>query len=266
MKLRLLTFASLLLLAATFNSCSKNAPDTAVLDQGIPADIKAKITALGFDTDGAYPTEDGYIVENDIFLSTEDLNKPIDLNSLVIADNEQYHTTNLVTGLPRNITVRVSTTLPTSIVTATDAAIARYNSQNLQITFSRVTSGGNIVVSKAPNGAGYIASAGFPTSTGNPYSSIKFNTTYANWNANTLASIMAHEIGHCIGFRHTDYMDRSFSCGGSYYNEGSGGVGAVYIPGTATGPDAGSWMLACIGNGTNRPFNNNDVTALNYLY
>lgn len=266
MKSRLFTFAALLALAATFNSCSKNAPETAVLDQGIPAEIKAKITALGFDTDGAYPSEDGYIVENDIFLSNEDLNKPIDLKALIIADNEQYRTNNLVTGLPRNITVRVSSTLPSSIVTATDAAIARYNAQNLGLTFSRVTSGGNIVVSKAPSGSGYIASAGFPTSTGNPYSSIKFNTTYASWNANTLASIMAHEMGHCIGFRHTDYMDRSYSCGGSYYNEGASSVGAVHIPGTPTGPDAASWMLACIGNGTNRPFNNNDVTALNYLY
>ncbi len=266
MKFRLLTFASLLLLAATFNSCSKNAPETAVLDQGIPAEIKAKILALGFDTDGAYPTEDGYIVENDIFLSNEDLSKPMDLRALIVADNEQYRTTNLVTGLPRNITIRVSTTLPTSIFTATDAAIARYNAQGLQLTFSRVTSGGNIVVSKAPGGSGYIASAGFPTSTGNPYSSIKFNATYATWNANTLASIMAHEIGHCIGFRHTDYMDRSFSCGGSYYNEGASSVGAVHIPGTPTGPDAASWMLACIGNGTNRPFNANDVTALGFLY
>lgn len=39
-------------------------------------------------------------------------------------------------------------------------------------------------------------------------------------------------MGHCIGFRHTDYMNRSYSCRGSAVNEGSAGVGAVYIPGT----------------------------------
>jgi hypothetical protein len=43
-------------------------------------------------------------------------------------------------------------------------------------------------------------------------------------------------------------------------------VGAIHIPGTPTGPDPTSWMLACIGSGVNRPFNSNDVTALNYLY
>lgn len=265
MKLRLLSLASLLLLLIAFNSCSKSNP-IAVVDQGIPAELAAKINALGFDAEGAYVTEGGYIVENDIFLSNEDLNKPMDLQAMLIADNEQYRTTNLVTGLPRNITIRVASTLPTSIVTATDAAIARYNAQGLQLTFSRVTSGGNIVISKAPNGAQYIASAGFPTANGNPYNQILFNTTYANWNANTLASIIAHETGHCIGFRHTDYMNRQFSCGGSFYNEGSSGVGAIHIPGTPTTADAASWMLACIGNGTNRPFNANDIIALDFLY
>nr|MCU0383478.1 zinc-dependent metalloprotease [Cyclobacteriaceae bacterium] len=83
---------------------------------------------------------------------------------------------------------------------------------------------------------------------------------------NKSSTILAHEIGHCIGFRHTDYMDRSYSCGGATANEGASTVGAILIPGTPSGPDAGSFMLACIGNGQNRPFNNNDKTALAFLY
>lgn len=87
-----------------------------------------------------------------------------------------------------------------------------------------------------------------------------------NPNANYLATILAHELGHCIGFRHTDYMNRAYSCGGSPTNEGASTVGAVHIPGTPTTADPNSWMLACIGSGQNRPFNANDKTALNYLY
>ena len=78
--------------------------------------------------------------------------------------------------------------------------------------------------------------------------------------------IAVTKMGHCIGMRHTDYMDRSYSCGGAYANEGASSVGAVLIPGTPATADPNSWMLACIGNGINRPFNANDVTALNYLY
>jgi hypothetical protein len=72
-------------------------------------------------------------------------------------------------------------------------------------------------------------------------------------------------MGHCIGFRHTDYFDRSYSCGGAADNEGDGGVGAIHIPGTPTGASARSWMLAC-SDGTDRPFNADDKVALAYVY
>jgi hypothetical protein len=61
-------------------------------------------------------------------------------------------------------------------------------------------------------------------------------------------------------------MDRSYSCGGSPTNEGASTVGAIHIAGTPTGPDAKSWMLACISSGENRPFNANDKTALTTVY
>ena len=82
----------------------------------------------------------------------------------------------------------------------------------------------------------------------------------------TLITILSHEMGHCIGFRHTDYMDRSFSCNGAPVNEGAGNIGAIHIPGTPTGPDRRSWMLSCLGKNDNRPFNKNDQIALDYLY
>src|SRR5205085_2108446 len=148
--------------------------------------------------------------------------------------------------------------------TAVDAAIARYNAQNLQLTFSRVSSGENIAINTV-NGGNYIASSGFPTG-GNPYSSVTYNLHYINIGANTVTSTICHEIGHCIGFRHTDYMDRSYSCGGGYANEGASSIGAILINGTPSGPDPNSWMLACIGSGVNRPFNANDKTALYYIY
>ena len=206
----------------------------------------------------------GYIVEGDIFLNQETLNSPASHTLMRIAEVEQYRTTNLVSG-PRVITVSVSSQLPASYIAATDEALARYNAQNLTLTFQRVSSGADISLVKG-NGQ-YLASAGFPTSSGEPHNQVKVNSrAIGNQPQGTVASILAHEIGHCIGFRHTDYMDRSYSCGGSATNEGASTVGAILIAGTPSGPDAGSWMLACIGSGDNRPFNNNDRTALSTLY
>ncbi|HEV7779840.1 MAG TPA: M57 family metalloprotease [Chitinophagaceae bacterium] len=268
MKLLTKTFALLGALSLGITSCKKDAKDPApqVQSDEVSQAVKDKISALGYTSSTAQKIDEGYLVEGDIVITETDLNSVPENIFLRIADDEQYRTNNLVTGLPRNITIRVSSSLPGSYVTATNAAIARYNAQGLRVTFSRVTSGGNIVITAAPSGSGYLASAGFPSG-GNPYNSVKVNRSYLDtWNANTVASIIAHEVGHCIGFRHSDYMSRQYSCGGSPVNEGASTVGAVHIPGTPTGPAAGSWMLACIGNGVNRPFNSSDITALNYVY
>lgn len=227
----------------------------------------SQIRALGFGTTGVQRHEDGFLVEGDIVITPDMLGQKQEEKFLRVAESEQYRTTNVVTRLPRVISIRVATSLPSGYVTATNEAIARFNAENLRISFRRVTSGGNIVISKAPNGATYLASAGFPTSTGNPFNSIKVNTTgIGSQPVATVATILAHEIGHCIGFRHTDYMSRQYSCGGSPVNEGASTVGAILIPGTPSGPDPNSWMLACIGGGQNRPFNANDKVALAFVY
>ena len=258
--LKPLTF--LLIAGFAITSCKKEAKDPA--QEQISQETLAKINDHGFGTSDVQKIEEGYLVEGDIILTEEFLSTMPGGNFLRIAETEQYRTTNLVNG-PRTITVSVSSQLPSSYIAATDEALARYNAQNLTLTFQRVSSGANISLVRG-NGQ-FLASAGFPTSGGNPYGQVKVNSrAIGNQPQSTVATIIAHEIGHCIGFRHTDFADRSYSCGGAPTNEGASSVGAIYIPGTATGGDPGSWMLSCIGSGQNRPFNNNDRTALNYLY
>lgn len=264
MKKFLLFFSIFLSVGVVMVACSKTKDATA---PAVSDEVKAKVAALGFDPAGVQKHPDGYLVEGDIILTQNDLdNGHPERKSIIYANEEHYRTTNLVTGLPRTITIRVNSTLPSRYFSCMDAAITRYNNQNLRVRFSRVTSGGNIVINPAPSGSSYLASAGFPSG-GNPYWQVLVNRAYLDtWNTSTVTSILAHEVGHCIGFRHTDYMSRQYSCGGAAYNEGASTVGAIHIPGTPTGPSAGSWMLACIGNGVNRPFTSADITALNYVY
>jgi hypothetical protein len=263
MKALFKTFAAASFAALLFNSCKKESKQP--VEEEISQATLSKIQALGFGTSSVQKHEDGYMVEGDIVLTEAYLNSQSSYTLLRVGDEEQYRTTNLVKSLPRVINVSISTKLPSSYVAALDEALGRYNAERLQITFRRVSSGADIDV---VNGNGnYLASAGFPSSTGQPYGQVKVNSrAIGNQPQATVATIIAHELGHCIGFRHTDYMDRSYSCGGAPTNEGASTVGAINIPGTPTGPDARSWMLSCIGSGQNRPFNANDKTALNYLY
>jgi hypothetical protein len=240
--------------------------------QAVSSAVLSQIGARGFSTAGVRKVEGGYLVEGDILLEEEDLTSIPTSPNLRIADVEQYRTNNLVSSLPRTITI-VVTDLPDAFVQGTDEAISRYNALNLRIKFQRVTGRkADITIQgfyQAPSG-GFITlgSSGFPSKNGNPYRKISMNTHPDAYGTNPdvlyVASVIQHEVGHCIGFRHTDYMDRSFSCG-SGGDEGAGNIGAVHIPGTPTGPDKASWMLAC-SNGGDRTFNSNDVVALDYLY
>ena len=252
----------LLIAAFAITSCKKETTETP--QEEISQETLAKIANHGFGTSNVQKDEDGYLVEGDIVLTEEFLNSAPGGHYLRIANDEQYRTTNLVSGLPRTITISTSGTVNANVSSAINAAIARYNAENLTITMQRVSSGGEINI-KIVNGGNYIASAGFPSG-GDPYGTVKFNKQYQNFSLNFVTTVIAHEVGHCIGFRHTDYMNRSYSCGGSPVNEGSSGVGAIHIPGTPTGPDSGSWMLSCLSATTNRPFNNNDKAALDHLY
>lgn len=268
---------------SVFYSCDN--ADVAPQEDPISADVLTKISNLGFSTEGAMRFEQGYLVENDIYLTDGDISrmsKPNYLPSL-----EQYSTDNLVCG-PRTITVYApeegsgggkgnkggGSGYSPAMIAGLDEAISRYNAQNLTISFQRVTNstGADIVMtrlSKRDESRGVLGSAGFPSNC-EPYGQIRMSGVLeSNYGLSTdgIATIIAHEMGHCIGFRHTDFFDRSISCGGSTANEGDGGVGANHIPGTPTGASASakSWMLACT-DGGNRPFNNDDRTALDYLY
>jgi hypothetical protein len=260
----LIRTSAVLVLILVAVSCKKSALTSN--EDTISKEVLDKIYALGFSNKNVQLHEDGYLVEGDIILTPEEINgAPGEIKLLRIGTEEQYRTTNLVTALPRTITVSISNKLPASYVAALDEALGRYNALGLRIRFQRVSSGAMIDVVKG-NG-NFLASAGFPSSGGNPYNRVKVNSrAIGNQPQSTVASILAHELGHCIGFRHTDFMDRSFSCGGQPVNEGASTVGAILIPGTPSGPDPNSWMLSCIGAGQNRPFNANDKTALNFLY
>lgn len=263
MKLITKSILALFCAGSIFSSCEKS--DMAKPDNGISPTAIQQIAALGFNTNDVKKVDDGYLVEGDILLTEENLSHLPTSQEMIVAQEEHYRTTNTVSGT-RTITVSLSSGAPSYFVTATDIAIARYNAENLRLRFQRVSSNGNIRIVLYYQANNTLGSAGFPSG-GNPYGTIQMNTYWYNSSTNTsyLGSIIAHEMGHCIGFRHTDYMSRQYSCGGSSYNEGSAGVGAIHIPGTPTGPSANSWMLAC-SNGSNRPFTSNDKVALNYVY
>jgi hypothetical protein len=183
-------------------------------------------------------------------------------------DFRQYRTTNTISASVDTICVN-GATYGGTLSTALNNAIANYTNLNLWF---------NIVRTNVANGPGCDAtitanvvaggggSAGFPSG-GLPYGTINIGNQVAGYGVAVATHVITHELGHTIGFRHSDYYNRSISCGGAASNEGAAGVGAVLIPGTpGTAVFNGSVMNACFHNGSTGAWTNTDLTALNTLY
>lgn len=247
----------------------------------ISDEVRTQFRDLGFDVSDmkivkhtnpltGQPAIKHYLLEGDIAISQENFGKMLASKvHHVGAVGEQYRTNNLVSGNPRTISVigytGGSNALTTKMRTALQMAIDNYNALNMGLSFTlsfSATTNADIVVYRVSGSAG--GSAGFPSG-GNPYKWVQIFSQTNNYSTDVNEHVITHEIGHCLGLRHTDFFNRSLSCG-TGGNEGDGGYGAVHVPGTPTGYDANSIMLSCFSSSETGEFGSYDVTALEYLY
>jgi hypothetical protein len=182
---------------------------------------------------------------------------------------EQYSTTNLVASTVTKICINPTSSFSgvAALVTGLNSAVATYNAQPLRWKMAVGPTTGCSANISITTTSGTGSSAGFPSG-GKPYPGpVYIGTGTPAYGAGPTRHVIEHELGHSIGFRHTDYYNRSISCGGAASNEGTAGVGANLIPGTpSTAVLNGSVYNSCYNSGSTGVFTSSDVTALNYLY
>lgn len=196
---------------------------------------------LGYDTTGVIDMGDHYLVENDIVISKTLLSGTLPRQAY--GSNSQL----VNASKQRSMTIRIDNSVPDNNGSLdwrdeVPLAIAVYNNlATSNIRFTLVTSSTADIVIKTAS----YASAGSPAraplpSGGNPGAYVEINTSFTG----TLSSIekvytLVHELGHCIGLKHTDWYNDTVTGDGPYPAVGNS-------PNNATDEDTESIMMHSI--------------------
>ena len=219
-----LVFFGLFLMA-----CRKDVPEkTAYKDE-----IEHLVNEWGFDGSKIEVRDGNLVVEKDIAFPLANFwedygrapqNHPTD--STMVEDRRHFRKSYLVSTYSNSvrwITVAVSPDVHSNWKFAVQDAINEWNALNGKIKFQYVVANScpanGITVSGVAWGAGTFGLGSNPTSSGNPGPTLQLNTFYNsnvppppytvnNWATATMKKLVAaHELGHCIGFNHTDSFE-----------------------------------------------------------
>lgn len=280
---KLLTLITLLLI---LQNCTKNdlienqnnGSNKNVILEKTP--VVEKLLEMGFKIENIIEIEDYYVVEGDLLYSKNINDYPVNLfneNSTAKHKHSSYTVSDENIG---NITIYTnfinSTTIPENnnewnlqvIQNALDEfdlfpcigfqLVDNPEDADIQIIGVGENEFTNSVEDEWPEGGDHILAWAFgypkPPSCGKPYPLIWVNlefeyTSSPQMPVNLYRDTIIHEIGHCLGFRHTDS------------NEGN------TIPGTQYFTDPNSIMHEdLLIRDVNYTFTNNDITSLEYLY
>jgi hypothetical protein len=220
--------AAALLLAACADGPTGASPE---------ATLEQQVAAMGFRADMIEDHGDFVVVEGDIRLTKTQLRAGgVPAGGDPRQPRFQYRTTAVV-GSPKVHNVVVSLSELNSYPawqTAAREAMQHWN--GVADSYVRFVEGSPADVSVSDNcdlPANVAAQSSWPSG-GNPGPTLKVNPCFAYAvNHSQLVHIMVHELGHNIGFRHTNWTS---------LGESSAPEGAVHIPYTPIGSDAASVM------------------------
>lgn len=202
-----LTTIGIILLAA----CSKDEQEISLQDNSFETDLEIKnylIDHFQFLEQTIEETNEGFLVEGDVFFPKKDFWEKYKQPSNTSA---KHYKSKYKVSL-ETVDIIFDGSVPRRWRTAFRSAIAEWNNLNGGIKFHLITGtycpANGITVDFASLGSSnndVFARGGFPTSNGNPGSLITVNSTCTvSQNAAQRLKTAVHELGHTIGFMHTD--------------------------------------------------------------
>lgn len=245
LKFNALGLCLLLFIAVGMIGCNDEFEAQPEVDQARTVDpndpVVQRIVDAGIAIEDIVAYDDYYVAEGDIVFYKEEPHFEGDAHH---GREEQARSTYLVAPAYRNIKIYLDQGSFSSLNLndAVNNAISAFNAVGTEIQFSRVysQSSANIVIKKNNAiGTNVCGRAGFPFSNGRPFNNVDISETtlinYGLTSTSQLRLLVAHEIGHCIGFRHTNWQSQGEST-------------AIHISGTPTSDGASVMNGSTCGN------------------
>lgn len=242
--------AIVLFVSTLMFSCKKEeAPKQLQSEQEI-ATLTDYLTGKGFKAEDIVFKDGKFTIEKDILITADEIKARIksEAASGVPATEHRRGTYLISSAYSSNVKLYIDPAVPAAWVTAIQGAVANWNAvSNSGIGMSIVSSqsNSNTRVFMGFESASWIARAYLPASNGRPGVSVEINSNYNSLPASQKLFAITHELGHTIGFYHT--------------NQATG----IFIPGTPS-VDANSVMNSFVLNWAG--FTAGDVLATQILY
>jgi hypothetical protein len=227
------------LLSAALAACDES---TSTLAPSADTDLARKVAAMGFDATTMVVRGDRVIVEGDIILKKSDVLATPDRPG-PDGPRFQYATTNRATSGFISVNFSAVGSQSSAWQTAVANALTKWNSvPGANIYMSSGSGGyGGITISfgQCDGGSGVVACATFPAADGTVGPIITIDSDFKNQlSSSEKLMTMVHEIGHTLGFRHTNWNNRCAPYTGCSEDEAP--FGAEHITGTPTSPAGGA--------------------------
>jgi len=210
-------------------SCEKDSQHLYNYEESTDINYPEIISHIGLDASSAVDMGDYFVVEGDIMLSKEQLLQEKDLSTRQVRGD---YTVSLTYRY--DIKVGIDSNIPNQWYADIQQALDKWNA-TMSVNMRIVTTSNQDILIKRNDTLGGIAGALLPMSNGKPGSTVEINfNEFDDRSSSQKILIMVHELGHCLGLRHTNWRVDPYASG-SY-------IGISGTPNTVNNPDPNSVM------------------------
>lgn len=245
-------------------SCKKSVNSSPEPDSNVDNAVYEYIKKLGFKDSEIKDIGDEYLVDGDMLFNK---NSNPDFSIFNGPKTEQYGTANYIGYNDQpNIGIYIESGATTYVNEILDAIALWNNVPNCRINLTRVTiqTVAKIRIRMEVLGSN-TCGQGYTPMNGLPGSLVKLNPNWVPFlSYDQRVSLIAHELGHTIGFVHTNWMNIGNPQGG--IDENGAYVNAMHILGTPTGDDVNSIMNGNSCGAAPTTLSAFDILAVQFLY